>query len=158
MRMRCSPAASRNSRYGSPARSARIRACSSAGATPCGSIGDGATISPGRDRELAASSFPSSRAWVRCDRCGGDVSLGRRSRVDLADYSACDGIELRRLLEAREITPDELRDAALRAIEAVEPRLNAVVSGPYEDAVAAPDGGARRRAAGGQGHARGGRP
>jgi amidase len=60
--------------------------------------------------------------------------------VDLADYSACDGIELRRLLEAREITPDELRDAALRAIEAVEPRLNAVVSGPYEDAVAAPDG------------------
>src|SRR6266566_6736368 len=77
---------------------------------------------------------------VRCDRCGQDVSLGHRSRVDLADYSACDGIELRRLLEAREIMVGEVRDAALRAIEAVEPRLNAVVSGPYEDAVAAADG------------------
>jgi amidase len=33
-----------------------------------------------------------------------------------------------------------VREAALRAIEAVEPRLNAVVSGPYEDAAPTDDG------------------
>jgi amidase len=57
--------------------------------------------------------------------------------VDLADYTACDATELRRLLAAREVSAGEVREAALRAIEAVDPRLNAVVSGPYEDA---PDG------------------
>jgi amidase len=60
--------------------------------------------------------------------------------VDLTDYTACDGTELRRLLVAGEVEPAEVREAALRAIEAVNPRLNAVVSGPYEDAVGAADG------------------
>ena len=35
---------------------------------------------------------------------------------------------------------DEVRDAALRAIAAVEPHLNAVVGGPYEDAAGGPTG------------------
>jgi amidase len=60
--------------------------------------------------------------------------------VQLAEYSRCDATELRRLLAARELGAEEVRDAALRAIEAVQPRLNAVVSGPYEDARGA-DGG-----------------
>jgi amidase len=60
--------------------------------------------------------------------------------VDLAEYSACDATELRRLLVARELAPRDVRDAALRAIAAVEPRLNAVVSGPYEDAPEAAGG------------------
>ncbi len=40
-------------------------------------------------------------------------------------------------MAARELDGGEVRDAALRAIAAVEPRLNAVVGGPYEDAPAA---------------------
>jgi len=60
--------------------------------------------------------------------------------VDLAQYTACDATELRTLIAARELDGEEVREAALRAIEAVEPRLNAVVSGPYEDAPGAADG------------------
>jgi amidase len=60
--------------------------------------------------------------------------------MDLDDYAACDATELRRLLVAGEIGAAEVRGAALRAIEAVEARLNAVVGGPYEDARAAADG------------------
>ena len=54
--------------------------------------------------------------------------------MELADYAACDATELRRLMAARAVSADEVRDAALRAIEAVGPHLNAVVAGPYEDA------------------------
>lgn len=54
--------------------------------------------------------------------------------MDLAEYAACDATELRRLLGAGEVGAGEVRDAALRAIEAVDPALNAVVAGPYEDA------------------------
>lgn len=60
--------------------------------------------------------------------------------MDLADYTACDATELRRLLAVGEVDEDEVRAAAMRAVEAVEPQLNAVVSGPYEDARGAPDG------------------
>ena len=60
--------------------------------------------------------------------------------MNLADYTACDATELRRLLVAGEVRPDEVREAALRAIETVEPRLNACVSGPYEDARSGEDG------------------
>jgi amidase len=60
--------------------------------------------------------------------------------VDLAQYTACDATELRRLIAAREVEPEKVRESALRAIEAVEPRLNAVVSGPYEDASGPADG------------------
>ena len=60
--------------------------------------------------------------------------------MDLDDYAACDATELRRLMQARQVDARDVREAALRAIEAVEPRLNAVVGGPYEDATAVEDG------------------
>src|SRR5215211_526571 len=60
--------------------------------------------------------------------------------MDLHDYAACDATELRRLMGAGEVSASEVREAALRAIEAVEPRLNAVVGAPYDDATAAEDG------------------
>ncbi|HEX2086656.1 MAG TPA: amidase, partial [Solirubrobacteraceae bacterium] len=60
--------------------------------------------------------------------------------MDLAEYAACDATELRRLLAAGEVRADEVHEAALRAIEAVDLQLNAVVAGPYEDAAGAPDG------------------
>lgn len=53
--------------------------------------------------------------------------------MDLADYTACDATELGRLIAGGEVDAAEVRDVALRAIEAVEPQLNAVVAGPYED-------------------------
>ena len=54
--------------------------------------------------------------------------------MNLADYTACDATELRRLLATGEVDEVEVREAALRAVEAVQPQLNAIVSGPYEDA------------------------
>src|SRR5947199_10704961 len=60
--------------------------------------------------------------------------------MNLDEYTACDATELRRLIALREVEANEVRNVALRAIEAVEPRLNAVVSGPYDDATAAMDG------------------
>jgi amidase len=60
--------------------------------------------------------------------------------MDLHEYAACDATELRRLIGAGEVSASEVREAALRAIEVVEPRLNAVVGGPYDDASAVEDG------------------
>ena len=60
--------------------------------------------------------------------------------MELDDYAACDATELRRLIGAGEISAGEVREAALRAIEAVDPQLNAVVGAPYEDATASEDG------------------
>jgi amidase len=60
--------------------------------------------------------------------------------MELADYTGCDATELRGLLAANKLDEAEVRDAALRAIEAVQPHLNAVVAGPYEDARGAADG------------------
>lgn len=57
--------------------------------------------------------------------------------MNVAEYAACDATELSRLLLAGEISPKEVREAALRAIEQVNPQLNAVVHGPFEDAGAA---------------------
>jgi len=54
--------------------------------------------------------------------------------MDVADYAACDATGLRRLLAAGAVSADEVRDAALRAVEAVDGQLNAVVGGPYEAA------------------------
>lgn len=60
--------------------------------------------------------------------------------MDLDEYTACDATELGRLMAGGEVDAREVREAALKAIEAVEPHLNATVSGPYEDAQAAADG------------------
>jgi amidase len=54
--------------------------------------------------------------------------------MDVADYAARDATELRRLLAAGAVSANEVRDAALRAVEAVDVQLNAVVGGAYEDA------------------------
>jgi amidase len=70
-----------------------------------------------------------------------DRSLGSPPRcMDLHDYAACDATELHRLIGAGEVGAEEVREAALRAIDAVEPRLNAVLGSPYEDATADEDG------------------
>jgi amidase len=60
--------------------------------------------------------------------------------MNLEEYTACDATELHRLMAAREVDPQEVREAALQAVEAVDSRLNAVVSGPYADARGAADG------------------
>ena len=59
--------------------------------------------------------------------------------MNVAEYAACDATELRRLLADGDVAAEEVRDAALRAIEQVNPQLNAVVHGPFED-VSAGDG------------------
>ncbi len=54
--------------------------------------------------------------------------------MNVAEFAACDVTELSRLLAAGEVSALEVRAAALRAIEQVDPRLNAVVHGPFDDA------------------------
>ncbi len=56
--------------------------------------------------------------------------------MDVSDYAACDATALAELIAARQVSAAEVRQAALQAIEQVEPELNAVVSGPFEDATA----------------------
>ncbi len=56
--------------------------------------------------------------------------------MDVSDYAARDATALAELIAARQVSAAEIRQAALQAIEQVEPDLNAVVSGPFEDATA----------------------
>jgi amidase len=61
------------------------------------------------------------------------------------DFSHTDGLELAALVRAREVSPGELLEAAVRRLDAVNPRLNAVVTPLVDDARAAvaaglPDG------------------
>jgi amidase len=56
--------------------------------------------------------------------------------VKVADYAGCDATELTALLRCGQVALGEVREAALRAIEQVDPRLNAIVHGPLEDASA----------------------
>ncbi|HEX8068080.1 MAG TPA: amidase family protein [Thermoleophilaceae bacterium] len=56
--------------------------------------------------------------------------------MNVAEYASCDATELSRLIASGEVSAGDVRDAALRAIEQVDPRLNAVVHGPFEDAAA----------------------
>ncbi len=56
--------------------------------------------------------------------------------MDVSDYAACDATALAGLIASRQVSATEVRQAALQAIEQVEPDLNAVVSGPFEDATA----------------------
>ena len=57
--------------------------------------------------------------------------------MEVSEYAACDATELGRLLHSREVGADQVREAALRAIERVNPQLNAVVHGPFEGEPAA---------------------
>jgi amidase len=53
--------------------------------------------------------------------------------MDVTDYAACDATELRTVIASNQVTRKEVIDAARHAIAQVEPRLNAVVAGPFDD-------------------------
>jgi len=50
-----------------------------------------------------------------------------------AEYAEQDGLGLRSLIDQGQVSTDEVRDAALRALEEVNPRLNALVGEPFDD-------------------------
>ena len=56
--------------------------------------------------------------------------------MNVAEPAGCDATDLTGLLRRGQVTLGEVRDPALRAIERVNPRLSAVVHGPFEDASA----------------------
>ncbi len=56
------------------------------------------------------------------------------------DYTACDATELARRVRDREVSPAELTETAISAIEAVNPKLNAVVHKMYDEARATAKG------------------
>ena len=60
--------------------------------------------------------------------------------MDVRDYAACDATELSRLIGTNQVSAAEVRSAALRAIEQVEPHISAVVHGPFDDATAESEG------------------
>ena len=47
--------------------------------------------------------------------------------MNLAEYAAYDALGLAELVRSRQVTPEELRETALRAIEALNRDLNAVI-------------------------------
>ena len=53
---------------------------------------------------------------------------------DFAEYSEYDGLGLAELVRRKEVAPTELVEAAIRAIEAIDPRLDAVVHKMYDQA------------------------
>ncbi|HEX4896032.1 MAG TPA: amidase family protein, partial [Solimonas sp.] len=54
--------------------------------------------------------------------------------ISAADYQRHDGIGLAELVRKREVTPAELLEAALARAEAVNPRLNAIITPMHEQA------------------------
>src|SRR5579871_322313 len=58
--------------------------------------------------------------------------------MNLGEYASYDALGLARLVERREVSPRELAATALQAIEAVNPKLNAVIE-IYDDRIAALD-------------------
>lgn len=56
--------------------------------------------------------------------------------MKLREYAAFDGLGLADLIRRREVTPRELGRCAVEAVEAVNPRINAVIE-LYQDAIAA---------------------
>jgi amidase len=50
-----------------------------------------------------------------------------------ADYAEHDGLGLKELIDDGQVSSEEVRDAALRALEEVNPRLNALVGEPFDD-------------------------
>lgn len=61
--------------------------------------------------------------------------------ISLNDYAAHDGLGLTELVARKDVTPQELVDAALKAIETVNPKLNAVLQTLPEQAAAEIRGG-----------------
>jgi amidase len=58
--------------------------------------------------------------------------------MKLDEYAALDATALAELVATGALSAEDLRDVACRAIEALEPTLNALVGGPYEDVTAEP--------------------
>ena len=56
--------------------------------------------------------------------------------MKVSEYTQHDATGLAGLISAKEVTVEEVRSAALRAIEEVNPRLNALVEGTFEDPLA----------------------
>ena len=50
-----------------------------------------------------------------------------------AEYAEQDGLGLKGLIDAGQASSEEVRDAALSALEEVNPRLNALVGEPFDD-------------------------
>ena len=60
--------------------------------------------------------------------------------MKVSEYVECDATALGELIRAGQITSAEVVDAARLAIDAVEPRLNAIACGPFDDVPAPRDG------------------
>jgi amidase len=56
------------------------------------------------------------------------------SLISQSDYMEHDATGLASLVEAREVAPSELLEAAIRRAEDVNPRINAIVARHYEEA------------------------
>ncbi|MBE2320557.1 hypothetical protein DVA67_031640 [Solirubrobacter sp. CPCC 204708] len=50
-----------------------------------------------------------------------------------AEYAEHDGLGLKGLIDDGQVSGEEVGDAALRALEEVNPRLNALVGEPFDD-------------------------
>jgi amidase len=61
--------------------------------------------------------------------------------MEVSEYSRHDATGLRELIDRREVAREEVLDAALRAIDEVEPRINALSSGPFAEPIAGADDG-----------------
>src|SRR5919106_5134592 len=59
-----------------------------------------------------------------------------------AEYTEYDGLGLAELVRSKEVSPDEVLEAAIGRIEALNPTLNAVVTRVYDEARAAARDGA----------------
>ena len=55
-----------------------------------------------------------------------------------AEYAYYDGLGLAALIRSKEVSPDEVLEAAIAAIERRNPELNAVIHTMYDEARAAP--------------------
>lgn len=61
--------------------------------------------------------------------------------MDVSEYARHDATGLRELIAGGEVSAQEVCEAALRAIEEVEPWINAIVAGPFEEPIVGhPDG------------------
>ena len=58
--------------------------------------------------------------------------------MEVREYTEFDATGLKELIEKGDVTADEVRTAAMAALEEVQPRLNALVAPPFEQPVGAP--------------------
>jgi amidase len=56
--------------------------------------------------------------------------------MEVRDYTQFDATGLKELIDKGDVTAEEVRTAAMAALEEVQPRLNALVAPPFEQPVA----------------------